>query len=337
MNAFNSFGEQLQAIAKAQRTHTTDQRLTGAYNSASGLGSQIGTEGGFLITPEYADTFISKTYDNSIILGRADIYEPEKFLSEFKIPKFNETSRADGSRLGGVRVYRTAEAEEIEKSSFKVGEMAFAGNPLKGLCFVTEEMLQDAAMLEKIVTDAFSKELAFTADFESYRGSGVGENLGIINSGAVIQIDPETEQSDSIVIDNIDKMWARCWGAGRANSIWVYNQGIEADILAAIRETRYFETAAPYNTLLGRPMIPAEFCSAPGDYGDFALITPSEYAVAKSKKTDLVTSIHVKFLTGEMAFRFVVWLQAMPKWESPITPRFGTDTLSPFVVLKARN
>jgi hypothetical protein len=48
------------------------------------------------------------------------------------------------------------------------------------------------------------------------------------------------------------------------------------------------------------------------------------------------TSIHVAFLTGEQAFRWQLRHDGQPFWKKPLTPKNGTNTLSPFVALATR-
>jgi hypothetical protein len=48
------------------------------------------------------------------------------------------------------------------------------------------------------------------------------------------------------------------------------------------------------------------------------------------------TIIHVAFLTGEQAFRFMLRLDGQPTWKKPLTPYQGSALKSPFVTLAAR-
>jgi hypothetical protein len=46
--------------------------------------------------------------------------------------------------------------------------------------------------------------------------------------------------------------------------------------------------------------------------------------------------MHVKFEEGETAFRFTYRTNGQPLWESALTPKNGTNTVAPFVVLAER-
>jgi hypothetical protein len=51
-------------------------------------------------------------------------------------------------------------------------------------------------------------------------------------------------------------------------------------------------------------------------------------------KTDM--SMHVRFLYGEMAFRFTFRMDGQPLWDKPLTPYKGTMTTSTTIVLATR-
>jgi HK97 family phage major capsid protein len=87
--------------------------------------------------------------------------------------------------------------------------------------------------------------------------------------------------------------------------------------------------------LLGRPVIPCEACSAPGTVGDVILVDLNEYLVA-DKPSLFLSSSHYKFLTGEVALRITYRVAGQPIWSKAVTPKNGTNTISPVVTLAAR-
>jgi HK97 family phage major capsid protein len=95
-------------------------------------------------------------------------------------------------------------------------------------------------------------------------------------------------------------------------------------------------SGSPYNTLMGRPIVPAEQCATIGDVGDIILGNFAEYALVRKGGLVGASSIHVKFLTDEMTFKFIMRVNGKPKWKSKLTPFKGSSTLSPFVTLDAR-
>jgi HK97 family phage major capsid protein len=89
----------------------------------------------------------------------------------------------------------------------------------------------------------------------------------------------------------------------------------------------------------GRPVIPTEYCSALGTAGDIALVDMSQYAISDRGDVRADSSIHLQFLTDEVAFRFLFEIDGQPTWRSALTPYQATAgrTLSAFVGLATRS
>jgi HK97 family phage major capsid protein len=95
------------------------------------------------------------------------------------------------------------------------------------------------------------------------------------------------------------------------------------------------EGSIGFGTLLGRPVIPAEYCPAVGTPGDLILTDLAEYLLADREPGQL-RSIHIKFLTDEVAYRVVYRVDGLPIWSKAVTPKNGSNTVSPIVVLAVR-
>ena len=95
-------------------------------------------------------------------------------------------------------------------------------------------------------------------------------------------------------------------------------------------------SAVPFNTILGAPVIPVEYCSTLGTVGDILLVNLGEYLLAEKGGLKADTSMHVRFIYDEMAFRFVLRNDGQPIWRSARTPFQGTNKVSPFVALATR-
>jgi HK97 family phage major capsid protein len=92
----------------------------------------------------------------------------------------------------------------------------------------------------------------------------------------------------------------------------------------------------PYDTILGRPYYDIEYLPALGTLGDLLLVSPSQYQmIEKAGGIQSASSIHVYFTTDETAFRFVYRVDGAPIWDTTLTLKDGTTTVSPFVALAA--
>lgn len=92
----------------------------------------------------------------------------------------------------------------------------------------------------------------------------------------------------------------------------------------------------PYGTLFGRPVIPVEQASTLGTAGDISLVDLSQYLLIDKGEVQSASSVHVRFIYGENTFRFTYPVNGQPIWNKAMTPKNGSNTLSPFVTLATR-
>jgi len=341
---FKSFGEQLQSVIQAATPGASiDSRLS-IKNAASGL-SGVPSDGGFLVQTDFSTKLLQRTYETGILAGKCFKMPISTNANSIKINAVDETSRATGSRLGGIRGYWQGEAKELEGSKPEFRQMELSLKKLTGLCYATDELLQDAAALESIIMKGFAEEFGFLVDDAIIRGTGVGKPLGILNSDALVTVAKEGGQAaKSILAENIINMYSRCSSESKAN--WYINRDVLPQLFtmslpvgtggAPIFMPAGGISGSPYNTLLGRSIIPMEQCSTLGTVGDIIFADFGEYIWSDKGDIDAAASIHVRFLYDEQVFRFIYRCEGQPGWKSALTPYKGTNTISPFVALAAR-
>jgi len=347
-----SLGEFMQEVHVAALTHEKRPRLVRHEQkyrimaAASGMNEGLPAEGGFAVGTDFGGQLVTKVYENSLA-GRCARTPISGSSNSMKMNGINETSRANGSRYGGVQGYWVEEGGSITKSkpAFRQIELLLKKNAV--LFYATDELLQDAAALESTARACVSGEMAFMLQDAIINGNGAGKPLGILQSPCLVTVAAETGQAaDTIVFENISKMWAAQWAPSRPNSVWLINQEIEPqlDKLAIPVGTGgmpvYMPPGgladSPYGRMKGRPVIAIEQCAALGDAGDIILADLSEYMLADKGGVQMASSMHVLFTTDEMCFRFIYRVDGQPLWNSALTPYKGAQTLSPFVTLAAR-
>lgn len=339
---FKSFGEQLVAVYRAATPGgRMDERLS--TRAASGLNESNPTDGGFLVQQDFVSELLKKTYETGILASKARKIPISTNSNGLKINAVDDDSRKNGCRWGGVQTYWENEADELAASKPKFRQMDLSLKKLTGLCYSTDELLQDAAALEAVIRQAFAEEFGFKIDDVMLSGTGAGQPLGILKSKSLVAQELEKDQTAKITVENIIKMWARLWARSRANAEWYINQELEPLLYTLkVGETPIYVpagglSASPYGKLLGRPVIPLEQCSAAGDLGDLILGDFSQYLLIDKGGINAASSIHVRFLYDESVFRFIYRVDGQPIWNKPITPYKGSATLSPFVALAKRN
>ena len=223
---FRSFGEQLMAAYRAAMPGgKIDERLT--TRAASGLNESNPSDGGFLVQTDFVTELLKRTYDTGVLAKLVKKIPISNNANSLKINAVDETSRANGSRFGGVQTYWEGEADEIAGSKPKFRVLTLDLKKLTGLCDATDELLQDTTALENVIREAFAEEFGFKIDDAIIRGTGAGEPLGILNSQALVTVAKETNQTEIIKVENLIKIWNRLWPRSRANAIWYINQEVE--------------------------------------------------------------------------------------------------------------
>ena len=341
MTGFANFGEQLRAVYNAALPDrpVVDSRL---FNEASGASEGVPSDGGFLVQTDFATELLKDAYETGILAPRCRRIPLSSNANGLKINAIDENSRANGARWGGIQAFWTNEADQIVASKPKFRQMELSLQKLTGVCYATDELLQDAAALESVITQGFAEEFGFKIDDAIINGTGTGQPLGILAGNGKVTVSKEAGQTEKLVLENITKMWSRCWGRSRKNAVWYINQELEpylygmkiGDVPVYVPAGGLAET--PFSTLLGRPVIPIEQCAAAGSVGDIILADLSQYLLIDKGSMSAASSIHVRFLYDENVFKFIYRVDGQPIWANPLTPYKGAGTLSPYVVLQAR-
>ena len=335
---FKNLGEFAHAVWKAPRK--MDKRLIAYQGKAAGDGltEVVDEEGGFLIPPEFSNKLLKVGVEKSDLYAKC-FSVPVK-TSSIKIPYIKDTDRSSGLIHGGVKLYW---ADEETQARIQLNL-----HKLIGLAYATDEVLADSPIsLEPLLTEAFTDAFAWTMDYEILAGTGAGRPLGIKNAPCLVTVAKESGQSaDTIVYENIVKMYSRMPAPYKKNAIWIANHDIFPQLAtmklavgtggSAVYLPAGGASGKPYDTLLGKPIIFTEHAETLGDKGDIYFVDLSQYILATKGGIESATSIHLKFDYDQTAFRFTYRVDGQPWWPSALTPRNSSQTLSPFVTLAAR-
>jgi HK97 family phage major capsid protein len=339
-----SLGEQLKAVYDVARTHgrTTDPRL----QAALGANESVDAEGGFLVNPEFGKDILQRTYDVGEVAKLT--FGMPMASNRLILPAVDEDSRANGSRWGGIQAFWDYEAGAYTASKPKFKQLQLTANKLTGLCYATEELLEDQDALQTYIGNTFPLEFAFKIDDAIVNGPGAGAPLGILTSAAAVVVPKDAGQATlTVSTTNILNMFARLWAPSMKNAVWFINQNVIPQLFpltlgsGTAVQLLYFPPGmngnpGPFGKMLGRDVIPIEQCASLTSQGDIILCDAGQYILGQKGGMRADSSMHVAFLTGEMAFRFQLRLDGQPTWKKPLTPYQGSSTLSPFVTLAAR-
>lgn len=342
---FNSARDFIRAGLDGHHHAAFRDRVSKHYNAVTGMGEGVGADGGYLVMPEMASKIIDRVYQNDL-WSRTDNYTVKGNSMTFVANA--ETSRAHGSRHGGLRGYWLGEGATKTASKPTLREINLKLAKLAVVVYLTDELLEDTGtVLSDYVTKKAAEEFNFLIGDALINGTGVGQPLGVLNWPSLVVVSKEPGQlADTLETENIIKMFSRFYAPNRYGMVWNYNQDVEPELLTMTLGVgtggvvTYMPpgglSSAPYATLMGRPSMPTEFNPTLGDQGDILAWDPRQMLSISKGGIAQAVSIHVQFLTDQTALRFVMRLNAGP-WESAaMTPFKGTLTQSSAVALEAR-
>lgn len=349
---FRTFSEFAHEVYNCRQFQTHPTRILNAYKqaanmAATGMGEAIGSDGGFLVPTEFSRRVFERVYAAGSLLSRTDIYNISGNTITF--PRIDETSRATGSRSGGVQAYWRGEGGTATATKPKLGRFTLTLNKLIAMGVATDELMEDSSeALDQFLYRHFSNEIDFLVSDSLVNGTGAGQPIGILNADCTVSVSKETGQSAATLnATNILKMWSRMFAGCRMNSVWLINQDVEPQLYSmqigtgVANQVVYMPPGGlsqnPYATLMGRPVVPVEYCATLGTVGDIILVDLSQWATAvKSGGPKQAVSMHLYFDRDEQAFRVTYRLDSRPWWASALTPYKGSNTQSCAVTLATR-
>lgn len=340
-------GEFFRAVYQHATGKETDKRLQAMmeHRAPTGFGESMDNDGGFLVPVQFVAELLQRVYALGQVISRCRLIPMS--TNKIVFPAVDETSRANGSRHGGVQAFWEEEGGTITPSKGKFSKVELEANLLTAAAHVTDQLLEDVPALGAWLSLVFTEEMTFKLEDAIWEGSGAGQPLGVQNSGAMITIPAEGGQAaGSIVPENIVNMRARLFARSRANSVFFTNQDVDPALHTLVLEGASSSipvylpanglSGAQFDTLYGRPVVPIEYAETLGTAGDITLADMSQYFLGQRGGIQSATSIHVKFLENEQTFRFRLRADGQPWWKSALTPFKGSATQSPFVRIATR-
>ncbi len=328
---------------KAFMTQELADKRQALKNAAASSGEPA--SGGFLVPEAFRAELLSLSLEASVVRPRARIVPME--TSRVVYPYIDDTSHATNV-FGGVQGYWTPESGSMNDVAATFGRMALEAWKLTAFANVPNELIADSAIsFEAFIRSTFPQALAYFADVAFLSGSGVGQPLGILtdgNAARVVQAKEDGQAADTIVWENIVKMYSRMLPQSLGSAVWVVSPNTFAELATMALSVGTGGgpiwlnngVQGPPATILGRPVVISEKVSALGNEGDVNFIDFSYYLVGDRQAMTVSSSEHFRFQNGETSFKFVERLDGRPWLQSALTPRNGGDTLTPFVSLAER-
>jgi HK97 family phage major capsid protein len=302
-----------------------------------GVNEAVPSQGGFLVPQQFADGIRDNMWQTGTVLS---LFSPDPVEgNNMTINLVDETSRADGSRNGGILAYWENEAADATATKPKFRQANLKLKRVTALCYATEEQLEDVSYMGSWLTRVVPQEIRFKVEDAIIDGDGVGKPLGILRSGALISA--TRADASKIAAADVLGMWSRRY-LGAQDYVWFVNQSAMPQLQTmTLGDMPVYQPPSglagnQHGYLLGKPVVETEYNPYLGSVGDVLLAAPSKYAmIDKGRGIQSASSIHVQFVSWQQAFRFGYRVDGQPEWASAITAFDGTNTISPFVALAA--
>lgn len=335
---FRNFGDFAVAVRRGSiRGGEVDRRLMNAAASSITQES-VGADGGFAVPPDFRADIMQRTFSEDSLMGRCDLQNASG--NNWSAPVDETTPWG----TGGVKAYWESEAAAISQSKVQLRDVNLRLHKLASLVPVTEEMLEDASAMDGYLRSKLPEALDWSASMGITWGTGVGQPLGFMRSAALVTVAAEGAQAaDTIVAENVANMYARMPRRSRPTAVWLIHADAEPKLFTMkVGDSPVYMppgglSAAPYGTLMGRPVIPHEVCETIGDVGDIMFVDLKQYLlVRKAGGIRVQTSMHLWFDQDIQAFKATLRVAGQPWWSAPMAHRDGSNDASPFIALAAR-
>lgn len=348
---FNNLGDFARSVLDWQRGTRQDPRLIQNASLSTYSSEGVGADGGFAVPPEFRATIQTLVMGEESLLARCDSSPTDSNM--VIVPTDEDTIWGTS---GGVRVYRRAEAGTMTQSKGALKEITCRVEELYALVPVTDQLLEDAPMMSRMLSTKVGQKMQFAITNEIVNGTGAGgQMLGILNAPCLVTVSKEGSQAAATILaENIDKMWTRMPAAIRGNAVWIANQDCEVALENLHRKVKNVAgtenvggwpvynppggiSDRPYGTLKGRPVIFTEACATLGTVGDIVLCYfPGYFAPYKAGGVREAMSMHLWFDQGMTAMRWTFRIGGQPWLSAPLARRNGSNTFSHFVALETR-
>jgi HK97 family phage major capsid protein len=301
----------------------------------------VPSSGGFSVPEPLAAQWLDDSLEAELIRPRATVWTMES--ASRKVAGWDANDQTGGSLFGGFKMEFLAEEGTGNKQTGKLRAIQLEAK--KGAIFVdvSNELREDGQGFEAQLDRAMRLSIGYGLDNAFINAPGAGQPLGLRNGPAKITVVKETGQSSATVLwENLCKMFARMYPAGRQRAIWLANDTTIPQLLSLNIAVGTAGSWIPVMTgstgafqILGRPVVFTSHLPTVGAADDIMFVDLSQYAIGMRRSLQLERSNIPGWTQDLMSYRALLRFDGQDTWNAPITPENG-NTLSWCVGLGAR-
>lgn len=342
---FTNWGDYLTATWAGSTTQEAFTARAEIKKLQNAFGSSVPSDGGYLIPEFLRSELLRVPMEKGMVRSRARVVPMETLMVPY--PTIDSTSNAT-SVHGGITGYWTEEGGTLTDSAPTFGRIELLAKKLTLYSEIPNELFQDSIIsLEQFMSQSYPEALLWFEDCAFTDGTGVGQPLGYINAPAAVSITKESGQTAATILwENIVKAYSRMLPSSLGNAVWVAHIDTLPQLATMALSVGTGGSAiwigdgggedAPPMRILGRPVVFTEKVSTVGTAGDINFVDFGYYLIGDRQAMQMSTSTEFKFGNDKTAMRVIERVDGTPWIKSAITPRKGSNTLSPFVKIATR-
>jgi HK97 family phage major capsid protein/HK97 family phage prohead protease len=296
--------------------------------------------GGFAVPEEYSSKWLDDSLPAEVVRPRATVWPMKS--DTLKVPGWDSHDRSS-SLYGGLGMVFLSETGESTPQSGLLRQIALSTKKAAIYVDISQELHDDGVGFDAQLQAAMKKSVGYGLDDAFINGTGAGMPLGVLNSDSIIEVAAESEQTDeTIVYENLTKMFSRMYPAGRQRAVWLANSSTIPQLMQTTitvgtggSVVEIFKESSGSFSIFGRPVVFTEHLPALGNAADIAFVDLSQYVIGMRKDVSLDKSNIPGWYQDLQSYRVILRFDGMPSWHEAITPAAGS-TLSWCVTLAAR-
>ena len=340
-NGFESIGEFFMELKKDPKGMSNDNLKIMASQQ-----EKVAEDGGFLVPADMLESIQKKIDGDESLLARTRQLQTKGNRIEIPV---DENAPWSGSS-SNFEAYWAEEGNTAAESQKKMKQADIKLHKLMAKISVTDEMLEDAPLIESIIMADAPEVIMSKINNSIISGNGVGKPQGILESGFGFQVAKEAGQAaDSVVFENLKKLYTHALPRAKRNGIFLYNVGVEEQLIGMKLDTGSTDgvsvylpnnsiAGAPYGTLWGKAVFPmAGAMPKLGDKGDICFVDLSYYYSAiKTGGIKRQISVHALWDQDKTSYKFSFRVGGQCPFVEPASTEYGDYKLSGLLYLQDR-
>ena len=333
---FDSMGEILAALYRKSNGEGFDNRLKPLQISASAqIGETVPSEGGFAIPTMFVERALNEDLLDTVLLQLCD--RQTMTANDMTVPAFQDDDHSTTAPFGitWAQIAEGSSFGSTQGTPFRA--MNLSAKKSGALFAVNNEWLTDSSTgVRQRLENIWRASLRWYVEDLLWVGTGSGEALGALVGDGAVSIAIEGGQAQTILTENVTKMWARLRPGSHNRAIWACNAtcfpnlaslsisvGLSGSATGLLQVNSSGIAGAPATSIFGRPLYMCEHLPSLGYSGDLVLLDPLLYMLGDRKQIVLDVSPHLKFDYDQTVFRASARIDGQPIYSSPLTPKNG--------------